>query len=203
MSLSNSRSQHQKLVGLRILGRRAIINASLCWGMNGTTWHSLIATFIAAFGRNFQEATSLEFGMGQVDLIVSDSEEHLLFDLLRMFESVELLGYPFHWRLLKVLQGTHTVSSFEDSDAETERDVRILFPSLRKLKPRKQVGVYYLKNFSKNFQCLISFLRHRSSVGANITTLYRHGLEFNVHQIRLLKELGLQVFNKIDDENEV
>ena len=168
--------------------------------MTGTTWHSLIAAFIAAFGSNFQEATSLEFGMG-LDLIVSDLEESLLLDLLRKFESVELLSYPFDWHIFTVLQRTDvpsTVSSFEDSEAETERDLRILFPSLRKLKPWNQNDV----DSSQIFQSLICFLRHRSSVGANITTLYRHGLRFSGHQIRLLKELGLQVFSYIDHENE-
>ena len=51
--------------------------------------HSLIAAIIVAFGSNFQEATSLEFGMG-LDLTVSDSEESLLLDLLRKSESAEL-----------------------------------------------------------------------------------------------------------------
>ena len=111
--------------------------------MTDTTWHSLIAAIIAAFGSNFQEATSLEFGMG-LDLTVSASEESLLLDLLRKFESVKLQSCPFDWRVFNVLQRTvtpSTVSPFEDSSAETERNLRILFSSLRKLKPWSQIDV--------------------------------------------------------------
>lgn len=64
-------------------------HVSLSWRMTDTTWHSFIAAIIAAFGSNFQEATSLEFGMG-LDLTVSDSEESLLLGLLRKSESAEL-----------------------------------------------------------------------------------------------------------------
>ena len=57
-------------------------------------------------------------------------------------------------------------------------------------------------DYTQIFQNLIPFLHHRASIGANTTTLYRVDFKFNVDQTRLLKELGLQVFNNIDDENE-
>ena len=116
--------------------------------MTDTTWHSVIAAMIAAFGSNFQ-ATSLGFGMG-LDLTVPDSEESLLLDLLRKFESVELLSCPFDWRVFTILQRTvtpSTVSLFEDSEAETERGLRQLCSSLRKLKPRSQLMSTIRKSF--------------------------------------------------------
>ena len=122
---------------------------SLSWRMTDTTWHSFIAAIIAGFGSHFQEATSLEFGMG-LDLTVSALEESLLLDLLRKFESVKLQSCPFDWRVFNVLQRTvtpSTVSPFGDSEAETERGLRQLRSSLRKLKPRSQLMSTIRKSF--------------------------------------------------------
>lgn len=213
MSLSNSRS-HNPSIDVTIKGM--CISVRNWWGygclaegrvsialnhMSDMTRHPLIAATIAAFGSIFQEATSLEFEMG-LDLTVSDSEESLLLDLLRKFERVELLSFPFDWRIFAVLQRTHrplTVSPFDVSKAEAERDVRILFPLLRKLRFWSIFDV----DCTQVFQNLIPILRHRSSIGASITTLYREDFKFDVQQTRLLKELGLQVYNYMDDENEV
>ena len=120
--------------------RRARIHVSLSQHMTDTTWHSLIAAIIAAFGSNFQEATSLEFGMG-LDLTVSDSEESLLLGLLRKSESAELSLRLVHIHHSATNRDAFNVSPFEDIEAETERNLRILFSSLRKLKPWSQIDV--------------------------------------------------------------
>lgn len=197
ISLSNSRSHNPWLdmtigrmsasVGNGLgYGRReeerGRIYVSLRWHMTDTTsWHSLIASIIAAFGSTFQEVTSLKMNL---DLTVSDSEGSLLPDLLRKFERVELLSCPFGSRLVTILQRTET---------------QILFPLLRKLMPQRQLDV----DDTQACQNLMLFLRHRSGIGANITTLYRNCFNFDIRQTRLLKEFGLQVLDNPDDDDGV
>jgi len=102
----------------------------------------------------------LEFGT-ELGFVVSELEGSLLLDLLRKFEGVELLGCPFDWRLLTVLQRTgftNTVAIVAKTEvAESSRcQVFANLPELAILSSSPVV-----------------------TVGANITTLYLHGPEFN------------------------
>lgn len=65
--------------------------------------------------------------------------------------------------------------------------------------PQRQLDV----DDTQACQNLMLFLRHRSGIGANITTLYRNCFNFDIRQTRLLKEFGLQVLDNPDDDDGV